>query len=148
MTKVMRIAAAVAIDARGHVLLVRKRGTMAFMLPGGKLEPGESAETAMQRELREEIGCGVALSRWLGRFSALAANEPGWRVDADLFHVELADAPVPATEIDALVWLDPSQPDDIVLAPLVVANALPLATTILARLALNQHRPAPALTLI
>lgn len=37
---VFRIAAACLLDAQGRLLLVRKRGTRAFMLPGGKHEPG------------------------------------------------------------------------------------------------------------
>ncbi|EPM86442.1 NUDIX hydrolase, partial [Pseudomonas syringae pv. actinidiae ICMP 18804] len=38
--KVINIAAALLIGADGRTLLVRKRGTQAFMQPGGKIEPG------------------------------------------------------------------------------------------------------------
>lgn len=34
---VLRIVAAVVLDDDGHVLVVRKRGTTAFMQPGGKI---------------------------------------------------------------------------------------------------------------
>lgn len=40
----------------GSILTVRKRHTRAFMLAGGKLEPGESAREAAVREVREELG--------------------------------------------------------------------------------------------
>ncbi len=40
---VLQIATACLIDPHGRLLLVRKRGTLAFMLPGGKRETGESA---------------------------------------------------------------------------------------------------------
>ncbi len=43
MTPVIRIVAAVVLDDRNHVLVVRKRDTTAFMQPGGKFEAGESA---------------------------------------------------------------------------------------------------------
>ena len=43
----IRIAAALIRNERGEVLLVRKRDTQAFMQPGGKLEPGESAAAAL-----------------------------------------------------------------------------------------------------
>ena len=45
---VIRIVAAVVADERGRLLLVRKRGTTAFMQPGGKPEAGETpAETVL-----------------------------------------------------------------------------------------------------
>lgn len=127
MTCTVAIAAAVVVDRRGHLLLVRKRGTAAFMLPGGKIEPGEASEAALIRELAEEIGCGVAAAHPLGRFTAVAANEPDTIVDAALFAVTLQGVPQPAAEIDALHWLDPDDIGDIVLAPLAAAHALPLA---------------------
>ncbi|HEX3283446.1 MAG TPA: hypothetical protein VHT50_02015 [Mycobacterium sp.] len=37
---VIRVAAAVIRDARGRMLVVRKRRTAAFMQPGGKIMPG------------------------------------------------------------------------------------------------------------
>ena len=38
---VIRIAAVVIENPHGKILSVRKRGTTALMLPGGKIEPGE-----------------------------------------------------------------------------------------------------------
>jgi hypothetical protein len=49
----IRIVAALVQDEAGHVLLVRKRGTRAFMQPGGKLQDSESHLDALERELRE-----------------------------------------------------------------------------------------------
>ena len=37
MNAVIRIVAAVVLDDRHRVLVVRKRGTTAFMQPGGKI---------------------------------------------------------------------------------------------------------------
>lgn len=53
------IVAAVAINSEGRLLLVRKRGTTAFMQPGGKLEPKESHTAALCRELAEELQWNV-----------------------------------------------------------------------------------------
>lgn len=36
--KIIRIAAALLIGTDGRTLLVRKRGTQAFMQPGGKID--------------------------------------------------------------------------------------------------------------
>jgi 8-oxo-dGTP pyrophosphatase MutT (NUDIX family) len=88
---IIRIAAAVIVDGFGRVLLVRKRGTTAFMQPGGKVMLDETAVEAMQREIAEELGVAVTASatRSLGRHVAEAANEPGHLVEAELFSVSL-----------------------------------------------------------
>ena len=49
----IQIVAAVAVDAEGRVLLVRKRGTLVFMQPGGKLESEEMPIEALRREIAE-----------------------------------------------------------------------------------------------
>jgi 8-oxo-dGTP diphosphatase len=124
---VIRIVAGVAVDGSGRVLLVRKRGTERFMLPGGKLAEGEGASEALARELEEELGCTLAGEpRLLGSFSAPAANEPGHRVDALLFTVELGGVPRACAEIDALDWHDPHSEPAYRLAPLARDHVLPL----------------------
>jgi len=56
---IIRIVAALVQDEYGRVLLVRKRGTQAFMQPGGKLRDSESDLVALERELTEELMCSV-----------------------------------------------------------------------------------------
>jgi 8-oxo-dGTP pyrophosphatase MutT (NUDIX family) len=124
---VIRIVAAVIVDERGRLLLVRKRGTTAFMQPGGKLEPGESPVDALGREVREELGVGMTDVRELGHHTAVAANEPGHSVAADLFFVTLDGVPQIAAEIEEMAWIDPHAPGDIELAPLTRDTVLELA---------------------
>src|SRR5699024_9883355 len=42
-----------------ELLTVRKQGTSRFMLPGGKLDPGEDAQQAAVREVAEELGLTI-----------------------------------------------------------------------------------------
>ncbi|MBN9222233.1 MAG: NUDIX domain-containing protein [Mesorhizobium sp.] len=116
----IRIAAAVIADASGRLLLVRKRGTSAFMQPGGKIEPHEAPLEALARELHEELGLTIdpAMAAPLGRFAAPAANEPDSMVEAELFTVSIHDEPIAAAEIEEMIWLDPGSADGIDLAPL------------------------------
>ncbi|NMY18444.1 NUDIX domain-containing protein [Pseudomonas sp. WS 5019] len=55
MPTTLHIAAACLFDARGRLLLVRKRNTRCFMLAGGKREADEDALSALERELLEEL---------------------------------------------------------------------------------------------
>jgi 8-oxo-dGTP diphosphatase len=125
---VIHIVAAVVLDSRRRVLVVRKRGTSAFMQPGGKIEAGETPLDALVREVREELGTGldVTTARSLGRFTAPAANEPGHFVDAHLFLVDLEGDPQPAAEIDAMTWFDQAAPGQLELAPLTSGAVLTL----------------------
>jgi 8-oxo-dGTP diphosphatase len=125
----IEIVAALIRDDAGRVLLVRKRGTTAFMQPGGKRDAGEDDATALVREIGEELGCNPLRDsiQPLGEFDAVSANEPGFRVRAALYGIAVTGEIAPQAEIDAMVWIDPAAPPDIPLAPLTRDYVLPLA---------------------
>lgn len=119
------VVAAVAFVRDNHVLAVRKSGTHRFMLPGGKLEPGESAYDAAVREVSEEIGLDIHDLELLGEFTADAANEPGHRVESTVYLAALSGEPAPTGEIAEVRWTDlAGEYDD--LAPLLVDSVMPL----------------------
>jgi 8-oxo-dGTP pyrophosphatase MutT (NUDIX family) len=71
------------------------------------------------RELREELGLMIdpGMAARLGLFSAEAANEPDYTVEAELFALSVESQPIPAAEIEEMIWLDPNSADAIELAP-------------------------------
>ncbi|WP_431804882.1 NUDIX hydrolase [Microbacterium sp. bgisy203] len=126
----IRVSAAVITDADGRRLLVRKRGTTAFMQPGGKPEPGETAAQTLVRELGEELGLRLDENDLepLGEFTASAANEPGFLVVADVFRVDIgAQTPVPDAEIAELRWITRAEASELEVAPLARTYFLPEA---------------------
>lgn len=123
----IRIVAAVLAGADGRVLLVRKRGSMVFIQPGGKPDPGEDDATALARELDEELGvrlvCGSL--RLLGEFEDAAVNESGRRVRARAYACAVEGAPRARAEIEALAWVAPAGPYAVPVAPLSARHILP-----------------------
>ncbi|WP_421076316.1 MULTISPECIES: NUDIX hydrolase [unclassified Microbacterium] len=115
------VAAIAFLRADGAVLTVRKRGTRAFMLPGGKPEVGESAVDTAIREVREELGLEIAPAdlRLLGTFATRAANEADHALLATVFSTRTPVEPVVQAEIDELRWVVPVEAvDDPSQAPL------------------------------
>jgi 8-oxo-dGTP diphosphatase len=126
---VISVVAALIRDADGRVLLVRKRGTSAFMQPGGKRDAGENDVAALSREIAEELGCRLMNNgaQALGVFNCAAANEPGFQVRAAVYAVDVEGAIRPAAEIDQVVWVDPCALPDLPFAPLTREHVLSLA---------------------
>lgn len=113
--------------------MVRKRGTEQFMFPGGKPEPGETAAAAAVREIAEELAVELdpSLLQLIGVFTARAANEPDWDVEATVYTHPLVPISGPAREIEELRWqtLDEYQHQDD-LAPLLADHVFPVLRTI------------------
>ncbi|MBD8506528.1 NUDIX domain-containing protein [Hoyosella sp. G463] len=136
MNRPITVAAVCILHEGKRILLVRKAGTQRFMLPGGKPEPGESIHAAAIRECREEISVelGSASLRFLGRWTAPAANERNRRVDATVYVTDTAALAAPhgyqviqpGGEIAEIRWLELSDDHgNIALAPLLADKILP-----------------------
>ncbi|MDX3664410.1 NUDIX domain-containing protein [Streptomyces sp. ID05-26A] len=90
----------------GRLLVVRSRNKKAFYLPGGKIEPGESLEDAVRREVREELGVELDEPSQLKRYISLAYGEgEGAMVDMTCFTARLLGTPRPTGEIAELTYV-------------------------------------------
>ena len=123
---IIEVVAALIRDADGRLLTVRKAGTGAYMLPGGKREPGEDDLAALARELSEELGVRLVSAEKFGNFEAPAINEPGARVRSDVYSVTVEGAYAPGAEIADLLWIEPDATDGVPLAHLLRDHVLPM----------------------
>ncbi|MCW2413235.1 MULTISPECIES: NUDIX hydrolase [unclassified Sphingobium] len=125
---VIRLASAVIYNDAGELLLVRKVGTRAFMQAGGKIEADEEPINTVIRELREELELVVAPDalEYLGHREALAANEPGCLVQAELFALPFSGAVAPKAEIEEIRWAGLDDAENLPLAPLTRDHVLPM----------------------
>jgi 8-oxo-dGTP pyrophosphatase MutT (NUDIX family) len=100
--------AAVALIRERRVLMVTARRRDVIYLPGGKIDPGETAADAAVREAREEVSVRVTPGSVHPLFTVLvqAHGEPEGRlVEMQVFAGETADDPVPSREVDAVHWV-------------------------------------------
>ncbi|SEQ00757.1 MULTISPECIES: NUDIX hydrolase [Lentzea] len=90
----------------GRLLVVRSRNKKAFYLPGGKIEPGETPEDAVRREVREELGVELDAPARLKRYVSPAYGEgEGAMVDMTCFTARLLATPRPAGEIAEMTYV-------------------------------------------
>lgn len=68
----------VAVFRDGQILLTEREDYRVWCMPGGHIEPNETFPQAAQREVREETGLDIAITRLVGIYS-----RPQW----DQYHV-------------------------------------------------------------
>ncbi|RIL05551.1 MAG: NUDIX hydrolase [Proteobacteria bacterium] len=93
---------AVIRSPRG-VLLCTRRELRGWELPGGAVQPGESDEAALVREVREETGLEVAVERLVGVY-----ERSGFRAhEARVFACRPAGGALrPSREAPDIAWFD------------------------------------------
>ncbi|MEU3877331.1 MULTISPECIES: (deoxy)nucleoside triphosphate pyrophosphohydrolase [Streptomyces] len=102
-----------AVLHKGRLLAARRSAPPELAgrweLPGGKLEPGESAPQALVRELREELGVEAEpLERIAGQWPL----KPGYVLQVWTARLVAGD-PQPLQDHDELRWLAPGDIDDV-----------------------------------
>ena len=108
----MTVVAAALVDAEGRVLLQQRLPGRAMAglweFPGGKVEIGERPETALIRELEEELG--IATDEACLAPAAFASADNGGRHMLLLLYIcrKWRGAPRPLDAAD-LTWVRPAQ---------------------------------------
>jgi len=63
-------ATAVITNKKGHILLIRRKDNNLWALPGGAMEIGENIKETIIREVKEETGFDIAITRLVGIYTS------------------------------------------------------------------------------
>ena len=107
---VVLVVAVALVDVDGRVLIAQRPEGKAMAglweFPGGKVEDGEAPETALIRELREEIGIDVT-ENCLAPFTFASHAYEKFHLLMPLYVCRVWDGEVTAREGQALKWVRP-----------------------------------------
>ena len=103
----VRVVAGIVIEGN-RVLVAQRPEPQSFALkwefPGGKVEPEESAETALDREFREELGMGVEILRPYGEIRYRDGS--GRDLEVRFFLARRVGGRPRPVEVAAVKWVD------------------------------------------
>lgn len=100
-------AAAIVIKNK-RVLYLRKKDFLFYILPGGRIELGETPEQALKREMGEELSTDIEIKGFLGNITGCGFNQTLDEltpVSLDLYLVNLCNEPSLSGEIHDKSWV-------------------------------------------
>ena len=114
------VAACALVDADGRVLMCQRPQGKALAglweFPGGKLEPGETPEACLIRELREELGIEVA-SACLAPFVFASHGYEAFHLLMPLYLCRRWEGTPQALEHPQIRWIRPAKMDELPMPP-------------------------------
>ena len=103
--KTINVVAAIIRDR--NRILATQRGYGEFKdgweFPGGKVEPGESPQQALAREIREELGMDIAVGDYL---MTVEYDYPNFHLSMQCYWCRIVEGTPILKEHEAAKWLD------------------------------------------
>jgi 8-oxo-dGTP diphosphatase len=108
----MRVVVAALIERDGKLLVCQRRRDAAFALqwefPGGKLEPGETPEQALERELREELGIAAHIGAEVHRTQHKYAQMPD-AIELRFYSCAITGGEPMNLDFEQFAWREPRE---------------------------------------
>ena len=106
--KVIEVVAAIIYKDGGYFATQRGYGEFESMweFPGGKIEPGESREAALKREIMEELGVDIAIENLL---CTTEYNYPSFHLTMHCYLCSIASGEIELREHKSARWLRPEE---------------------------------------
>jgi len=121
MSDLLVIVAAALVDADGRILVQQRAAGRAMAglweFPGGKIERGESAEMALVRELKEELGISTETACLAPAGFGTAPIEDGRQLLLLLYVCRKWSGIPKALDAAALRWVRPLELHDLPMPP-------------------------------
>ena len=125
--KMKSIHVVAAVILRDGKVFATQRGYGAYKdyweFPGGKIEPGETAEEALAREIREELDTEIAVE---APFEQVEYDYPEFHLSMQCFLCRVIRGSLVLKEHEDAAWLDRERLDDV--------RWLPADETVISRL--------------
>ena len=132
----IRVVAAVIERADRRLLIGQRRRSdsspLKWEFPGGKVHEGEEAESALARELREELGVTLTKYAEIGRVRHQYASHPE-ELEIRFFAAAIDEGEIVATCFEQVAWVLPKE--------LGAYDFLAANGQLVARLATGQIKP-------
>jgi GrpB-like predicted nucleotidyltransferase (UPF0157 family)/ADP-ribose pyrophosphatase YjhB (NUDIX family) len=114
---VTSLGAQVAVIHDGRVLLTKREDFEVWCLPGGSVDAGETPVAAARREVAEETGLDVEITRFVGMYLSLPEAMPEFATYAMLFAARIVGGALrrqTAETTDAAFFSPADLPDDMI----------------------------------
>jgi 8-oxo-dGTP diphosphatase len=108
---ILVVAAIIEREDRRLLIAQRRRedsSPLKWEFPGGKLEPGETPENALARELKEELGVTLGKHVEVGRVTHQYADRPD-ELQVRFFAAEIAEAELTPRTFEQVAWVLPKE---------------------------------------
>lgn len=100
-TAIYKIGAAIIKDRK--LLVCRKKDL--WISPGGKVEPGETDEDCLRRELKEELQVRLVNIKFLAKYQDKYIPDPTKTIIINYYIAEIAQEPEASREIDEIKYV-------------------------------------------